>query len=220
MIVISIFTPNPQSWSGSATCDILHGYFWCFFGQKISKTLKICCAGFIGFRGVTDPQVMFQLFVWDHFSPLLMSQTQVFAPRRYLLVLVCVHRVYPLSSGCHRGPKGQKIDFFTLVWNCSGMVKMAQKHQKGPKYGFADTTVLQVYTRAAPPCVHCGYRGRIFALIPSFIGSERASNGVWALARIRHLFGVFLGHYYHPRAIPDQSGKIDFLTSGTPMTPI
>ena len=100
--------------------------FGVFFGQKISKTLKICCAGFIGFRGVTDPQVMFQLFVWDHFSPLLMSQTQVFAPRRYLLVLVCVHRVYPLvSSGCHRGPKGQKIDFSTLVWNCSGMVRMA-----------------------------------------------------------------------------------------------
>ena len=31
---------------------------------------------------------------------------------------------------------------------------------------------------------------------------------------------MFLGHFNHPRAIPDQSGKIDFLTSGTPMTPI
>ena len=67
--------------------------------------------------------------------------------------------------------------------------------RKGPKYEFSDTTVLQVDTRAAPPYVHwpacpCGYRGRIFALIPSFIGSERASNGVWALARILHLFFI------------------------------
>ena len=125
--------------------------FGVFFGQKISKTLKICCAGFIGFRGVTDPQVMFQLFVWDHFSPLLMSQTQVFAPRRYLLVL-CVHRVYPLvSSGCHRGPKlffwgvpGVKKSIFPL-WSgiVLGWSEWPNNAPKPPQKRFYSLTVHQ-----------------------------------------------------------------------------
>jgi len=145
--------------------------FGVFFGQKISKTLKICCAGFIGFRGVTDPQVMFQLFVWDHFSPLLMSQTQVFAPRRYLLVLVCVHRVYPLvSSGCHRGPKGQKIDFCTLVWNCSGMVRIANKRPKTAPKAFLLSHSAPTGYPEPPLCVPGRCQNRILALIPSFLG--------------------------------------------------
>ena len=92
-----------------------------------------------------------------------------------------------VSFGCHRGPRGQKINFSTLVWNCSGMVKMAQKRPKeAQNMDFRPPR----YYKAAPPCVHCGYRDRIFALIPSFIGSERASNGVWALARILHFFFI------------------------------
>jgi len=40
--------------------------------------------------------------------------------------------------------------------------------------------------------------------------------------RVKTLLGRFwgvVGHSDHPRTIPDQSAKIDFLTFGTPMTP-
>ena len=36
---------------------------------------------------------------------------------------------------------------------------------------------------------------------------------------LERFFGAFVGDSDHPRTIPDQSAKIDFLTSGTPVTP-
>ena len=49
---------------------------------------------------------------------------------------------------CQRGVRGQKIDFFTLAQNCSGIVKMAQKRPETVNIWFLAHIVLLTGTRA------------------------------------------------------------------------
>ena len=131
---------------------------------------------------------MSQLFVWDPLVPLLVSLGPYGYPHW------CMGGIHLHTYRCHMGvigvPEVKKSIFPLWSGIALGWLKWPKNTPKRSKmriFGFRGPTRGHA---GCPPCVHCGYRGRIFAVIPSFIGSERASNGVWALARILHLFFI------------------------------
>ena len=129
---------------------------------------------------------MSQLFVWDPLVPLLVSLGPYGYPHW------CMGGIHLHTYRCHMGVKGVpqvKKSIFPL-WSgiALGWLKWPKNTPKRSKMRIFGHRGATRGHAGCPPCVHCGYRGRIFAVIPSFIGSERASNGVWALARILHFF--------------------------------
>ena len=129
---------------------------------------------------------MSQLFVWDPLVPLLVSLGPYGYPHW------CMGGIRLHTYRCHMGvigvPEVKKSIFPLWSGIALGWLKWPKNTPKRSKmriFGHHGSTRGHA---GCPPCVHYGYRGRIFAVIPSFIGSERASNGVWALARILHFF--------------------------------
>ena len=117
-----------------------------------------------------------------------------------------------------------------MVWNCSGMVRMAEKRLKTPQNDFLRSydalTVPRSPINLGPH--RPGMAATVSSVKTGFQAGIRCSDGTHGC----HLgyrssvktgfwgrFGPFFGHSDHPRTNPDQSEKIDFLTCDTSGTP-
>ena len=87
--------------------------------------------------GEWTPKSCPNFLFWTFSTPTWPLLTQDSPPYQCRVPSHALHRVYMwVPNGCHRGPRGQKIDFSTLVWNCSRMVRMAEKRPKTAQKSF------------------------------------------------------------------------------------
>ena len=151
---------------------------------------------------------MSQLFVWDPLVPLLVSLGPYGYPHW------CMGGIHLHTYRCHMGvigvPEVKKSIFPLWSGIALGWLKWPNNTPKRCRIRARAQTPL--LARSEP--INEGITAKIRPRYPQCThgGAARVSTCSTVVSEIHivGLFGVFLGHFDHPRAIPDQSGKSIF----------